>query len=394
MNRDLIFIGLSLLTWGLGESTFFYFQPLYLQQLGADPVRIGMILGAYGFANMLAHIPAGYLADRIGRRQVMWAAWLLGLLAAWIMALANSLPAFIAGMWLYGLTMFVVAPMNSYVAAASRGIRPERALTFVSAAYSLGMVIGPVIGGAIGESAGFKSIFMLAGSIFVVSTAFILFIRPQPVERASAVSAAGASRRYLRRYLPYLVFLGINTLVVLALYLPQPLTPNYLQNQAGLGTAQIGNLYALSSIGVVLLNLTLGQLDGRLGYLLGQACVGLYALLVWRSSGMLGLGAGMLLLGGYRPVRVLAAAQIRRLVPSARMGLSFGLSETASGLATVVAPVLAGYLYAINPAAIFRTALILIAASVFISALFFYLSNRSPVASAHPEEVSDAIRLD
>jgi MFS family permease len=390
MNRDLIFIGLSLFTWGLGESTFFYFQPLYLQQLGADPVRIGMILGAYGFANMLAHIPAGYLADRIGRRQVMWAAWFLGLLAAWIMALANSLPAFIAGMWLYGLTMFVVAPMNSYVAAASRGIRPERALTFVSASYSLGMVIGPVIGGAIGESAGFKSIFMLAGSIFVVSTAFILFIRPQPVERASTVSATGASRRYL----PYLAFLGINTLVVLALYLPQPLTPNYLQNQIGLGAAQIGNLYALSSIGVVLLNLTLGQLDGRLGYLLGQVCVGLYALLVWRSSGLLGLGAGMLLLGGYRPVRVLAAAQIRRLVPSARMGLSFGLSETASGLATVVAPVLAGYLYAIQPASIFRTALILIAASVFISALFFHLSNRSPRASAHPEEVSNAIRLD
>lgn len=390
MNRDLILIGLSLLTWGLGESTFFYFQPLYLQQLGADPMRIGVILGAYGLANMLAHIPAGYLADRIGRRQVMWAAWLLGLLAAWIMALADSLPFFVAGMWLYGLTMFVVAPMNSYVAAASRGIRPERALTIVSASYSLGMVIGPIIGGAIGESAGFKSIFILAGSIFVLSTALILFIRPQPVEQPHLSSAASVQRSYL----PYLAFLGTNMLVVFALYLPQPLTPNFLQNQAGLSVAQIGNLFALSSIGVVLLNLVLGHLDGRLGYLLGQVCVGLYALLVWRSSGLFGLGAGMLLLGGYRPVRVLAAAQIRRLVPSARMGLSFGLSETASSLATIAAPVLAGYLYAVNPASIFPAALTLIAAALSISLVFFHFSNRSPHAVDQSQEVSNAIQLD
>jgi MFS family permease len=339
---------------------------------------------------MLAHIPAGYLADRIGRRQVMWAAWMLGLLAAWIMALAGSLTFFVAGMWLYGLTMFVVAPMNSYVAAASRGIRPERALTIVSASYSLGMVIGPLIGGAIGESAGFKSIFILAGSIFVLSTALILFIRPQPVEQAHFSRAASVQRSYL----PYLAFLGTNMLVVFALYLPQPLTPNFLQNQAGLSVAQIGNLFALSSIGVVLLNLVLGHLDGRLGYLLGQVCVGLFALLVWRSSGLFGLGAGMLLLGGYRPVRVLAAAQIRRLVPSARMGLSFGLSETASSLATIAAPVLAGYLYAINPASIFPAALTLIAFALSVSLVFFYFSNRSPHTVDQSQEVSNAIQLD
>lgn len=93
MNRDLRLVALSLFCWGLGESAFFNFQPLYLQQLGARPVDIGFILGAYGVANMLAHIPAGYLADRFGRRPVMWAAWLIGLLATAIMALgARSRP--------------------------------------------------------------------------------------------------------------------------------------------------------------------------------------------------------------------------------------------------------------------------------------------------------------
>ncbi|MGW8251084.1 MAG: MFS transporter, partial [Anaerolineales bacterium] len=70
MNRDLSLIAASLMVWGLGEGAFFSFQPLYLQQLGADPIAIGAILGAYGIAQTLAHIPAGYLADRFGRRPV------------------------------------------------------------------------------------------------------------------------------------------------------------------------------------------------------------------------------------------------------------------------------------------------------------------------------------
>jgi len=67
MNRDLRLVALSMSIWGVGEGMFFYFQPLYIQQLGADPVQIGAILGAAGLAAAVALIPAGALADAIGR---------------------------------------------------------------------------------------------------------------------------------------------------------------------------------------------------------------------------------------------------------------------------------------------------------------------------------------
>ncbi len=44
MNRDLIIVAISLATWGIGEGLFFFFQPLYLEELGANPVQIGDIL--------------------------------------------------------------------------------------------------------------------------------------------------------------------------------------------------------------------------------------------------------------------------------------------------------------------------------------------------------------
>ena len=43
-RSDLNLLSISLLIWGLGESLFLIFQPLYLQELGADPVKIGVIL--------------------------------------------------------------------------------------------------------------------------------------------------------------------------------------------------------------------------------------------------------------------------------------------------------------------------------------------------------------
>jgi hypothetical protein len=45
MKRDLILVAIAMFAWGLGEGMFLYFQPLYLEELGANPIMIGTILG-------------------------------------------------------------------------------------------------------------------------------------------------------------------------------------------------------------------------------------------------------------------------------------------------------------------------------------------------------------
>jgi MFS family permease len=92
-------------------------------------MSIGAILSGYGLATALAHIPAGILADRIGRKPLMAGAWLLGVLATGIMALATSLPTLVVGILIYGLTMFVLAPLYSYVTAARGRWTVAQALT-------------------------------------------------------------------------------------------------------------------------------------------------------------------------------------------------------------------------------------------------------------------------
>src|SRR5271157_665767 len=111
MSLSLILLFISLFTWGVGEGMFTYFQPIYLQQLGASMLVIASVFSIYGAAMMLVNVPAGLLADRFGRKPLLVVSWVSGLLAALVMALARSLPVFVIGMLLYGSTNFVAAPL-------------------------------------------------------------------------------------------------------------------------------------------------------------------------------------------------------------------------------------------------------------------------------------------
>jgi len=378
MIRDLILLAVALFTWGVAESMFLFFQPIYLKELGADPIRIGVILGGFGLMMISSHIPAGYLADRVGRKPVIVSAWVMGLVTAWIMALADSLPVFIIGMFLYGLTMFVISPLNSYVTAARGKLSVGRAITLISASYNLGAVIGPLLGGRVGEQFGLRQNYIFAGFLIMVSTLVVLFLRPQPVER---VSHADTSNDWLRTS-PYWYYVGAIFLAAFAMYLAQPLAPNFLAEQRSLSLEQIGLLYSATSLGVVLLNLILGSFPARTGFLIGQAAVGVYALILWQAVGLPWYILGFLLLGGYKAARNLGIAQVRELVPQAKIGFAYGLTETVSGTATVLAPLLAGYLYTQQPTWMFALSAGLIGISLLVSARF------SPAQQTTPEQIS------
>ncbi len=357
MNRDLRLVALSLLIWGMGEGMFFYFQPLYIQQLGADPVQIGTILGAAGLAMAIAHMPAGALADTLGRKTVMTVSWVVGMLSAWIMFLAGDLAFFVVGLLIYSLTAFVMSPMASYVTEA-RGEWPvARALTTTSAFFNLGVALGPLLGGAIAERLGLREVYGVAAILFIPSTALILFIRRQPPEPHE-----GDSRyRSLIRRKEFLSFLALAFAVTFGLYLSWPLTPNYLHGVRHISLGQIGILGSVNALGVVALNLVLGRTNPRLGYLVSQAGIGVSVALLWLATGVPLLALGYFLAGGMRTSRYMVTAHVDTLVRRTEMGLAYGMAETAQAGALVVAPVLAGVLYQVNPALPYPLALGLIA---------------------------------
>jgi DHA1 family tetracycline resistance protein-like MFS transporter len=366
MNRSLLRVSLSLFTWGIGEGMFFIFQPIYLQQWGASPVLIGALLGAVGITMAVAQIPAGYLADRFGGRTLMQVAWVLGLIATLIMGFAPVLPVFIAGMLIYGLTAFVSTPMNSYVASSRGNWSVARALTQVGASFQLGMMLGPALGGILGQQLGLQAIYRIAAIFFVISTVIIFTIHPQPVEPSRETGGNGKLHTNTR----FIGFVVLSFLTVFAAYLPQPLTPNYLQNIHHLSLVTIGQFGSISSLGNVLFALTLGNLNPTAGFMVGQMLVGLFALIMWQGDSSLWFILGYFLLGGYRLLRSMTLAHSSSLVNTSETGLAFGVVETGNAFAVILAPAAAGILYAHNPLSVFTTGLILISVVFCVNLIF------------------------
>lgn len=375
MNRNLLLVTISLFAWGMGEGLFIYFQPLYLQEFGADPVMIGGIFGAMGIAMAAFQIPAGYLSDRFGSRSLMWASWLLGTTAAWTMALAGSLPMFVVGLILYGLTSFVIAPMNSYITNVRGNWSIGRALTFSSGFYNLGAVLGPISGGLLADRLGLQSVYIIAAIIFVISTTIILFARKAP-ESHSADKATTVSIGILKNP-RFLGFLAVALISIFAIYLPQPFTPSYLQNQHEYSRAMIGLLGAIGSLGNAVATLALGSLPAATGFIVGQLWVLVFSVTFLVADLPFWFGFGYFFAGGYRLCRSMVLALSRTLVHPRQTGLAYGMVETMNAIAVIIAPVLAGVLYNKNPLSVYSVSIVLISVTILVNFIILILLKRN-----------------
>jgi MFS family permease len=371
MSISFILLCLSLFTWGIGEGLFFVFQPIYLAQLGADTMTIAAVYSAFGAAMMVAHIPAGFLSDRLGRKPLLIAAWMAGLISTWVMAAARTLPVFIIGMLLYGLTAFVSSPLNSYVTAERGKLSPARVMTFMSAAFNLGAVIGPLLGGWIGDHFDLRSVYFIAAGLFVVSTGILFFLKSQPRDHHDPA----IPNAHLFTNTRFVGFLGIIFLFVFVSYLPQPLTSRFLASERHLSLGNIGILGSINGLGNVIFNLLLGTLSSRLGLVFVQVCVAWFALLIWKGTGLGWYAAGYFILGGYRTSRSFILSIVRSLISPSQMGLAYGVAVTFDSLAMVLAPLLAGILYSQNPEWVFPASLVML---FFVCLVTIFLSPRVP----------------
>jgi len=363
LNRNLLFVALALFTWGFGEGMFFNFQPIYLKSLGSNEQQIGLILGAFGAAMAITHIPAGRLSDRIGRRPLLFVAWVMGLISTIVMAVARELPLFVVGMLIYGLTAFVSSPLSSYVTAARGNWSVGTALSLTTATFSGGMVLGPVTGGWIGEHYGLRSVYTVAVFVFVISTFFILFIQKQPIDHHDPDAPPTGLMKNTR----LVSYLGIVTFAIFAMYLAQPLTPNFLEDVRGMSLGNVGIIFTIGALGNSLFAVFLSRAKPYGGFILSQIMVAAFVYLILRGTSLSVLALGYFLLGGFRAGRPLAMAQAREFVHESQMGLTYGIMETVSAMVFILTPPLAGYIYGIDPMKIYPISLGLIAVSVLIS---------------------------
>jgi MFS family permease len=384
VNRSLLFVAVALLLWGFGEGMFFNFVPIYLdRQFLLSEYEIGLVLGAFGLSMAITHIPAGRLSDRIGRRPLLIAAWIIGLVSTLVMGVALTLPLFLAGLFGYGLTAFVSSPLSSYVTAA-RGKWPiGTVLSLTTATFGMGMALGPITGGWIGDNYGMRMSFFVAAVMFVLSNVFILFIERQPVDHHDPESPPPNLRSNQR----FIVLMGVIAFAIFAMYLAQPLTPNFLEGVRGLSLSETGLIFTAGALGNSIMSILLSRVYPRRGFVFAQAMVILFALFIWKGASLPIYVLGYFLLGGFRAARPMALAQARELVHDSQMGVTYGILETISAVIFILTPPLAGILFEYDPMIVYPLSIGLIVVSIAVS--YFFSPQRVPsVPTVVPREAS------
>jgi MFS family permease len=365
MTRDYRLMLTATFFWGAGEGLFIYLFPLYLEKLGATPVFIGAIIGAAMLGLVLAHVPAGWLADRFDRRRLLVLAWGLGTLSAAAMYLAPNLGWYSAALVAYIFSGFAAAPISAYLTHARGTWSVQRALAFYSASYAAGAVLSPALGGQAARLWGLRSIFGLAALVFSVSTAAVLLLHSQP----APARQPGVNRyRVLLTSRPLLRFLALMLPASLAFQIGLPLASNFLADVRRLDVGVIGLLGSFNALGMLMLNAALGHREPRRAFLVSQVLMALSLGLLLATGQPVWVALAFLVRGSWGLARAMCNALVGRVVGSADLGLAYGLTETVMAVAVMSAPPLAGLLYVRGPSLPFEAGLGMLAVTLPLAA--------------------------
>jgi multidrug resistance protein len=166
----------------IGFSVLFPVLPLFAERLGATPFQVGLIVTLYALAQLLFLPVWGWISDRVGRRPVLLIS-LLGTTGSFLLLAGADT---VGGIYLArGLAGFFAASIGTAQAVVTDVTPPsERAggMGIIGAAFGAGMVVGPMLGGALaalyGVKAPFYAIAILAGANFLIALRALPESRP------------------------------------------------------------------------------------------------------------------------------------------------------------------------------------------------------------------------
>lgn len=391
-GRDTRWVLVSYTLWGIGEGLWMFIQPLYVKSLGATPAQTGFVIGMWGLARMLFIVPVGMLADRWEARRLMLPGWYLGALGVAIMAAAPDWRWAAPGFFVYGISAIAIPITNLYLTQAARhdptrqpGLPIQTSLTLLWAAYSVGIVVTPGIGGWIGDHLSLRAVYVFSLFWFLLSTGAILQTSRYPVPPRPA---QGHNYRGLLRQSAVIAAFGLVTLGFAAVLTGQTLASRYLEEVHHYSRTSIGAFGSLSALGTALTSIVLGRLAAWRGYYAALALtLGAFVLLLISGAAPVVVIA-MILIGAYYTTRPLAVSVISLYVAEHQRGMAYALVDALAGLATLVGTNLCGELYGRDPGWPFIAG---IAGIVLVAALGATVPRRHLDHNAAPDRAYTAL---
>lgn len=141
----------------------------------------GWLTGLYALMQFLFAPVLGNLSDRFGRRPVILFSLFGSGLDYFLLAWAPTLPWFFLGRLVSGITGANYSAAAAYIADVSPPERRAANFGLIGAAFGLGFIVGPALGGWLGDY-GLRWPFVAAGVLTLVNWLYGLFILPESLK--------------------------------------------------------------------------------------------------------------------------------------------------------------------------------------------------------------------
>ena len=332
--------------------------PLYAERFGAGPVAAAWLLSIYSLMQFLFAPWWGRLSDRVGRRPVLLVGIAGGALSYLAFGLAGSLTWLFAARAVNGLMGANVGVAQAYIADVTPAHERARGMGMIGAAFGLGFIFGPAIGGFLsrwGPAAPFLGAAALGAANFVLAwfrlpESLPPEVRGTPAQRNAGLRArlatlADAPARLRGLYATvFAVTMGIaGAEATLALWAVR---------RWGLGFEAVG--YGLALVGLVAV-VTQGLLVGPLVQRIGERRAGLLGLALI-AAGMVATPlaptltlvvlAGSVFAVGQAASTPAVYAMISQQAGAADQGRILAATQSLNALARVLGPWMAGVAFA------------------------------------------------
>lgn len=326
--------------------------PIYAQKFNASEATIGVLLAAYSAMTFLFSPILGRISDRVGRRPVLLASIIGTSIGFLIMGVADSLILLFAGRILDGITGGNISTAQAYIADVTPPEKRSSAMGLIGAAFGLGFIFGPAIGGILSHYS-LAAPFFFSAALAAANAVALYFFLPESLTDENRAQAGRASIREIFRESGTWQLAAVFATYFFSTLAFSLLTATYTlfsSKRFHLDVTHNGYIFACQGLIGALIQ---GALLGRLIKLFGEktlvivGAVGLMAGLFWlpltQSVPQL-LAASACFAIGYSFATPVLNGLASKSVHPASQGRVLGALSSAASLARIIGPATGGWL--------------------------------------------------
>jgi len=366
LNRDLKLLFVATFIGAFGDGLYFYILPLYIRELGANPVEVGTFFSVMLLAAAFTPLLGGVLADKYNLKKAMIAGWLVWMPVPIIFSLAKNWVQLLPGAVLYGFWIGQPA-FSAYIASSAEKEKMTLTFTILSSSWSLGYIFSPALGAYLSEAVGIQWVFYLTFISYGMCTSILFLISSQGVATHTSQLSSTATSFRRKKLLVWSAFFAMIMFFVL---LVRPLVPQILRDEFHLTDSLVGILGSITFLGSGVLGIYLGRIGdkwkkaGAISVCMILCSVSAIILVLFNNFFALSLAS--FLMGASYTILSLIGAVISPIAPETSRARWISVPLSVGMFAAFLAPYLGGLLYDSSP---YNPFLVFIVATALLSVL-------------------------